>query len=94
MVAPTVESVMDLLYDIRGGWQKIAEGLGFDEDMIDEIFTNNETDEACLMNCIEIWVQRLGPTWEKLSHVLANMGENQLADKACPSAGELEFLLL
>ena len=94
MVAPTVETVMDLLYDIRGHWKEIADGLGFDEDMIDEIFTNNEMDEACLMNCIEIWVQRLGPTWEKLSHALANMGENKLAHKACPSAGELEFLLL
>ena len=94
MVAPTVETVMDLLYDIRGHWKEIAEGLGFDEDMIDEIFTNNEMDEACLMNCIEIWVQSLGPTWEKLSRVLANMGENQLAHKACPSVGELNFLLL
>ena len=85
---------MDLLYDIRGHWQEIAEGLGFDNDIIDEIFTNNVMDEACLMNCIEIWVQRLGPTWEKLSRVLANMRENQLAHKACPSAGELNFLLL
>ena len=35
MVAPTVETVMDLLYDIRGHWKEIAEGLGFDEDMIE-----------------------------------------------------------
>ena len=40
--------VMGLLWSVAGLWRVIAEGLGFDDDLIDEIYTNNETEEACL----------------------------------------------
>ena len=57
----------------------IAEGLGFDEDLIDEIYTNNEMNEACLQDYVEQWVARLQPSWETLSVVLSDMGEDELA---------------
>jgi hypothetical protein len=78
---PTVEAVMGLLWNVAGLWRVIAEGLGFDEDLIDEIYTNNETEEVCLQDCVEQWM-RLGPTWQKLAHVLSDMGQNSLSQQA------------
>ena len=58
---------------MRGKWSEIALGLGFDEDRLDdEIDTNNGMDEACLQDCVEKWVSRLEPSWERLSLVLSH----------------------
>ena len=74
---------MSLLWGVAGRWKEIAKGLGFHEDHIeDEIFTNNSTDEACLQDCVEQWISRLQPSWEKLSHVLRDLGEEKLAQTA------------
>ena len=74
---------MSLLMGVAGHWKDIAEGLGFDEDHIeDEIDPNNSTDEACLQDCVEQWIDKLQPSWEKLSHVLRDMGEDGLAQQA------------
>ena len=73
---------MSLLMGVANRWKGISEGFGFDEDLNDEIDTNNETDEACLQDCVEVWVGRLHPTWKKLSIVLSNMGEDELAQLA------------
>ncbi|CAI8035406.1 hypothetical protein GBAR_LOCUS19876 [Geodia barretti] len=80
--SPTVESVMSLLWGVAGRWKEIAEGLEFDGDLIDEIDTNNDMDEGCLQVCVEIWVTKLEPSWEKLSHVLKELGEVELARQA------------
>ena len=76
-------SVMSLLWGVAGHWKEIAKGLGFDEDYIDdEIDPNNDMDEGCLQVCVEIWVFKLQPSWEKLSHVLRDLGEVELARQA------------
>ena len=77
---------MLLLGGIAGRWKMIAERLGFDEDLIDEIYTNNGTDEACLQDCVEKWVSRLELSWEELSHVLGYLGEERLAQQALEKA--------
>ena len=91
---PTVEAVMTLLWGVAGRWKGIALGLGFDEDHIDEIDPNNATDEACLQDCVEQWISRLQPSWEKLSHVLRDMGEDGLAQKAWSRIGVEGNILL
>ena len=73
---------MSLLWGVAGRWKEIAEGLKFDEYLIDEIDTNNDTDEGCLQVCVEMWVTKLQPSWEKLSHVLKELGEVELARQA------------
>ena len=78
---PTVEEVVVLLYNVAGQWKEIAAGLVFGEDLIDEIFTNNQTDELCLRHMVEIWVSRLAPSWETLSLALRDIGRNDLAHK-------------
>ena len=77
-----MQSVMSLLWGVAGRWKEIAEGLEFDEDLIDEIDTNNDMDEGCLQVCVEIWIFKLHPSWEKLSHVLRDLGEEELARQA------------
>ena len=72
---------MSLLVGVAGRWRMIAEGLEFDEDLIDEIDTNNERDEDCLQDCVEKWISRLQPSWEKLSQVLSDLGEEELAQQ-------------
>ena len=39
-------------------WQSLGEALSLDEDRLDEIFTNNETDEACLREMLEVYMKR------------------------------------
>ena len=70
---------MSLLYEVAEQWKEIGAGLGFYEDMIDEIDTNNAVDQLCLLQMVEIWVSRLAPSWETLSLVLIDM---DLAHKA------------
>ena len=77
----SVEDVMKLLYSVAVRWRDIAEGLGFVEDHIDQIYTNNETDVGCLQDVMEQWM-RLGPTWKKLAQVLSAIGEDSLAQQA------------
>ena len=54
---------------MAGHWKEIAKGLGFHKDYIeDEIDPNNDTNEGCLQECVEIWVFKLQPSWEKLMY--------------------------
>ena len=73
---------MSLLWGVAGRWKEIAEGLEFDDDLIDEIDTNNDMDEGCLHHCVDSWVTKLQPSWEKLSHILKELGEEELACQA------------
>lgn len=51
-----------------------------DEDLTDEIFTNNETDEECLKDILEVWLEISSPTWEGVADALHKIGEDQLAE--------------
>ena len=87
-----MEAVVCLLRSVAGLWKTIAEGLGFDEELIYEISTKNETEEACLQGCVEQWM-RLDPTWQKLAHVLSDMGQNSLSQQVW-SGGECIYTAL
>ena len=83
---------MSLLWGVANQWSNLAGALEFDEDLIDEIHTNNETDEACLQNCMEAWVERLGPSWKKLSRALREIGEKSLAQQAWNGGSKFEMM--
>ena len=40
-------------------WQSLGEALSLDEDRLDEIFTNNEIDEVCLREMLEVYMQMM-----------------------------------
>ena len=60
---------MEVFWEYAAQWRIIAELFGFNENLVDEVYTNDETDEACLRNCVEQWVARLDPTWEMIALV-------------------------
>ena len=62
-------------------WQKLGELLGLDEDLLDEILTNKETDGECLKGMLGVWLQKsMNPTWKDVTDALSECGEDQLAE--------------
>ena len=62
-------------------WKQLAEVLGVDEDLIDEIFTNNNgIDEECLKDILDVWLKKSTPTWKGVADAAQKTGENQLAE--------------
>ena len=49
----TLEHLLPELLPLASKWQSLGEALSLDEDQLDEIFINNETDEACLEVMLE-----------------------------------------
>ena len=50
-----------------------------DEDLVDEIWTNNNgRDEECLKNFLDMWVMK-SPTWNDVTTALQKIGEDELA---------------
>ena len=49
-------------------WQSLGEALSLDEDRLDEIYTNNETNEVCLHVMLEVYMMRsdLKHSWEEI----------------------------
>jgi len=60
-------------------WQYLGEMLGMDEDLLDEIYTNHETDVECLMGMLEIWFKK-NPTWRAVTDALRKINEDELAE--------------
>ena len=62
-------------------WKKLGELLRIDEDLLDEIFTINETDEECLKAVLEVWLQKSANlTWRDVTHALKRIGNVELAE--------------
>ena len=77
-----LENLFDTLHPaVTPKWKQLAEVLGVDEDLIDEIFTNNNgMDEECLKDILEIWLKKSSPTWKSVADVAQKIGEDQLAE--------------
>lgn len=76
LAPPTVESVMAKFISYAKQWRLIAEKFEFDEDLIDEIDTNNSADESCLYQSVELWVTKFHPSWEKVDYILNQLGKD------------------
>ena len=51
-----------------------------DEDRLDEIFTNNETDETCLQEMLELYMMRtdLNHSWEEIEAAFRKIPSGKL----------------
>ena len=81
----TVETLFTKLHPtVTPKWQKLGELLGMDEDLLDEIYVNNERDEECLRVLLEVWLQKsTNPTWKIVTNALAKIGKNHcISDKS------------
>lgn len=54
----TVDQLLPILLPCASKWQSLGKALSLDEDRLDEIFTNNETNEACLQEMLELYFKR------------------------------------
>jgi len=70
---------------VTAKWQELGEALGIDEDLLDEIFTNNATDDECLRDALKQWL-KIRPACEDLSDALQKIGESQLAELLHPTS--------
>ena len=78
----TLEHLLSKLLPHASKWQSLGEALSLDDDRLDEIYTNNETDEACLQEMLEVYVAR-----SDLNH---NWDEIQEAIKMIPGGGAIQ----
>ena len=76
-----LENLFDALHPtVTPKWKLLGQVLGVDEDHIDEIFTDGETDEECLKNVLEVWIKKSSPTWKEVADTVQKIGENKLAE--------------
>ena len=74
-------------------WMKLGELLGIDEDLLDEIYVNNETDEECLRVLLEVWLQKsTNPTWKNVTDALAKIGKNWLPESPYRNVQDKYFM--
>lgn len=62
--------MMSKLMDFTSQWREIAEKMGIDMSLINEIGNNNETDKTYLRHCVKTWCTRKKPSPEKLSSII------------------------
>ena len=61
-------------------WQELGQQLGIDEDLLDEIYTNNQRDEECLRAILEVWLQiSMNPKWSDVTDAILKIGKDHLA---------------
>ena len=82
----SLENVKAMLRPVAKKWKEIGDALEIRDHILDEVDTNNATDECCMDNAVEFWVTYHGPSWEKLATVLRGVGEETLANK-CQGKG-------
>ena len=61
-------------------WQSLGLALSLDDDRLDEIFTNNETNEACLQEMLELYMMRSdrNHNWEEIEAALERIANGEL----------------
>ena len=73
----TVPNIFSVLQPVAPNWKKLGEALSVDEDDIDEIYTNNETDEDCLHELIERFIV-VHHNWEDVATALRKKDKETL----------------
>ena len=89
----TTEQLFSFLLPHASKWRELGIALSLDEDRLDdEVFPNNETDEACLQEMIELYMMRsdLDHSWEKIEAALQKIiMSSEFSSLHCILKGEL-----
>ena len=74
----TVERLFPALLYLASKWQSLGKALSLNKDRLDEIFTNNKTDEACLREMLKVYMMRsdLKHSWKEI-HAAINIVESK-----------------
>ena len=77
----TLEHILPEVMPMVSKWLALGEALSLDEDRLDEIFTNNETEEACLRVMLEFYMKRSNHSWEEIETAMSKVREiDQVVD--------------
>ena len=76
----TAADVIEDLVPIADKWSEFAKQIGIDEDLEDEIYTNNEGNVTCLEVTLEFYFERPGNKLEGIIEALENISEMKVAD--------------
>lgn len=87
----TKAEVMSIVLPLAARWKELGTSLGCGEDLLDEIFTNNETDEHCLRNLVDVYKERI--TAFSLASALGEMGETELLASQCKQGDNIVIAL-
>ena len=73
-----LDHLFSYLLPVLSKWQSLGKALSLDEDIIDEIYTNNETDEECLRDMLRRRLMRtdLKLSWEEINEALKKVNES------------------
>ena len=71
-------------------WQDLGAALSLGEDILDEIFTNNDRDEDCLRDMLERYMMRsdLKHNWEEINKALAAAEKASSGDQDTPAPAQ------
>ena len=77
-----LQSLVKHLLNIAPKWQLIGEQLGVSDTVLDEIFTNYESDHDCLIQMLDFWLRKhhSHPTWREIISALHLMEEHAYAE--------------
>ena len=78
-----VKNLLFLLRPMASDWKLLGETLPLDEDHVDEIYTNNGTEEGCLQEMLERYMMNgdFNHNWEEMATVLRKIGQDTIADR-------------
>ena len=81
VAGPTKEQLYAELLPVKK-WKALAAQFKLNDDLIDEIYTNNERDEDCLEEVIRFWYMNrdFQHTWSEVVTALEAIGEHTLAE--------------
>ena len=91
-----LKNLIKVLLPVADKWKDLGEILCVTENILDEIFTNNEAHEACLREMLRYYMMRsdLHRDWKEISSALRKLGEETLANNIDQGQFcELEWLL-
>ena len=73
----TIENLILWLLPVVTKWKEVGEALSLDEDYLDEIFTNNETDEECLQAMLELYFNNsdFDHSWKEIERAVVTVRE-------------------
>ena len=76
----TTDLFFSRLLPYASKWQSLGLALSLDDDRLDEIYTNNETNEACLQEMLEFYMMRSdrNHSWEEMEAALKRITNGEL----------------
>ena len=64
-------------------WLSLGKVLSLDNNLLDKIFANNDRDEDCLQEMLQLYLARpdLNHSWEEIQEALKNIGEGSMTNQ-------------